>query len=400
MSVVKSYKFRIYPTKDQRVFLAGQFGAARFIYNHFLSNRKSEYLNNKKGLSYYDDSRSLTKLKREEGFEWLNDINSQSLQASLRNLETAYQNFFQKRAMFPKFHSKNNKQTVKIPQHFNIEDGKLYIPKLKTGIKIKLHRELSNKPLCCHISKTCSGQYYASFPCEEDAKHLPQLDNAVGIDLGIKSLLVTSDGEVIGNKNIYRSVESKLAHEQKQLSKKKKGSKSRDRQRRVVASLNEYIANCRKDHLHKVTKTLIDENQVIITESLAVKNMIKNHKLAKSIQDASWGELLRQLSYKAEWYGRTLYQVDRFFPSSKTCNSCQFVVDSLPLNIREWTCPKCHSHLDRDANAAMNIRDKGLKDLEDMKSVSGCGMQSDLKQKRVKASTSGKSRKALAKLSL
>jgi putative transposase len=210
---------------------------------------------------------------------------------------------------------------------------------------------------------------------------------------------VTSEGEVIDNKNVYRSVEKELAYEQRQLSKKKKGSKSKERQRLVVAKINEYIANCRKDYLHKVTKTLIDENQVIITESLAVKNMIQNHCLAKSIQDASWGELLRQLAYKAEWYGRTLYQIDRWFPSSKTCNSCQFVVDSLPLNIREWTCPSCHKHHDRDANAAMNILDKGLKDLEDMKSVSGCGMQSDLKQKRVKASTSGKSRKALAKLS-
>ena len=400
MPVVKSYKFRIYPTKDQKVFLSRQFGAARFIYNHFLSNRKSEYLNNKKGLSYYDDSRSLTKLKREDGFEWLNDINSQTLQASLRNLETAYQNFFKKRTRFPNFHSKSNKQTVKIPQHFNLEEGKLYIPKLKTGIEIRIHREMPSKPQCCYISKTCSGQYYACFPCEEEANPLPKLDYTVGIDLGIKSLIVTSEGEVIDNKNVYRSVEKELAYKQRQLSKKKKGSKSRERQRRVVAQINEYIANCRKDYLHKVTKTLIDENQVIITESLAVKNMIQNHCLAKSIQDASWGELLRQLAYKAEWYGRTLYQIDRWFPSSKTCNSCQFVVDSLPLNIREWTCPKCHKHHDRDANAAMNIRDKGLKDLEDMKSVSGCGIQSDLKQKRVKASTSGKSRKALAKLSL
>jgi putative transposase len=365
-----------------------------------LSNRKSEYLNNKKGLSYYDDSRSLTKLKREDGFEWLNDINSQTLQTSLRNLETAYQNFFKKRTRFPKFHSKSNKQTVKIPQHFNLEEGKLYIPKLKTGIEIRLHREMPSKPQCCYISKTCSGQYYACFPCEEEAKPLPRLDYTVGIDLGIKSLIVTSEGEVIDNKNVYRSVEKELAYEQRQLSKKKKGSKSKERQRLVVAKINEYIANCRKDYLHKVTKTLIDENQVIITESLSVKNMIQNHCLAKSIQDASWGELLRQLAYKAEWYGRTLYQIDRWFPSSKTCNDCQFVVDSLPLNIREWTCPSCHKHHDRDANAAMNILDKGLKDLEDMKSVSGCGMQSDLKQKRVKASTSGKSRKALAKLSL
>jgi putative transposase len=397
MSVIKSYKFRIYPTKEQQGFLARQFGAARFIYNLFLAKRKEEYMNNKKSLNYFDDAKSLTLMKKEEGFEWLNDINSQTLQSSLRNLEVAYQNFFKKRAMFPKFHAKSNKQCIKIPQNFCVEDAKLYIPKLKTGIKIVLHRELPSKPTCCFISKTPSGRYYASFPCEEEVKPLPKLNHAVGIDLGIKSLLVTSDGEVIDNKNVYRSMEKVLAYEQRQLSKKKKGSKSREKQRLVVAKINEYIANCRRDHLHKVTKQLIDENQVIITESLAVKNMIKNHCLAKSIQDASWGELLRQLDYKAEWYGRTLYQIDRWFPSSKTCNDCQFVVDSLPLNIREWTCPHCKRHHDRDANAALNIRDKGLLDLRDL---SGCGMQSDTKQKRVEASTSGKSRKALAKLSL
>ena len=255
---------------------------------------------------------------------------------------------------------------------------------------------MPSKPKCCFISKTCSGKYYASFPCEEEAKPLPKLDNTIGIDLGIKSLLATSDGKAIGNKNIYRSAEKVLVYEQQQLSKKKKGSKSRERQRRVVAQINEYIANCRKDHLHKTTKQLIDENQVIITESLAVKNMMKSHCLAKSIQDASWGELLRQLEYKANWYGRTLYQINRWFPSSKTCSKCQFVVDSLPLNKREWACPKCNKYHDRDINAALNILDKGLKDM------SGCGMQSDFKQKRVKASTSGKvfRKKNYAKLSL
>lgn len=390
----KAFKYRIYPTKEQQDFLAKQFGAVRFVYNRFLANRKDEYLNNKKPLNYYDDALSLTNLKQQDGYEWLFDINSQTLQASLRNLEVSYQNFFKKRTKFPRFHKRNNKQCIKIPQSFKIKENKLFIPKLKSGIEIVLHQGLPEKQTCCFISKTSSDKYYVSFQCETDSKPLAKSDKTIGIDLGIKSLIVSSDGKVIENKKHYRQSEKKLAYEQKQLSKKQKGYNNKNKQRKVVARLNEYIANSRKDYLHKVSRKLIDENQVIIAESLSVKNMMNNHKLAKSIQDASWGELLRQLDYKSKWYGRTFHQIDMFFPSSKTCNGCQYVVDDLPLNIREWDCPNCKHHNDRDLNAAKNIRDKGLKDLiVSNDQISGSGIESDIKQKLVKAPSSKSGRR-------
>lgn len=376
----KAFKYRIYPTKEQQDFLARQFGAVRFVYNRFLANRKDEYLNNKKSLSYYDDARILTELKAQDGYEWLYDINSQTLQSSLRNLEVSYQNFFKKRAKFPRFHSKKNRQCIKIPQHFKIKNNQLFIPKLKDGIEIVLHQALPEKQICCFISKTASNKYYVSFLCEIDIKPLAKSNKTIGIDLGIKNLLVSSDGLIVDNQKSYRRSEKKLAYEQKQLSKKQNGSRQKEKQRKVVAKLHEYIANSRKDYLHKVSKKLIDENQVIIAESLSIKNMMSNHCLAKSIQDASWGELLRQLKYKSKWYERTFYEIDKFFPSSKTCNGCQFITDDLPLSIREWDCPNCKQHNNRDLNAALNIRDKGIKDL------SGCGIQSDIKQKLLEAS--------------
>lgn len=376
----KAFKYRIYPTEEQQEFLAQQFGAVRFVYNRFLANRKDEYLNNKKSLNYYDDSKTLTALKQQDGYAWLNDINSQTLQASLRNLEVAYQNFFKKRSKFPRFHAKKNRQCIKIPQNFKIKDNQLFIPKLKTAIKIVLHQPLPEKQTCCFISKTPTEKYFVSFLCEVDVEQLPKSNNAIGIDLGIKSLLVCSDGQIVENQRHYRKSEKKLAYQQRQLSRKQLGSTNRNKQRRIVAKINEYIANCRKDYLHKTTKRLIDENQVIVAESLSVKNMMQNHCLAKSIGDASWGELLRQLEYKAKWYGKTFHQIDRFFPSSKTCNGCQFVIDDLPLLIREWECPNCKQHNDRDWNAACNIRDKGLKDL------SVYGIYSDIKQKLVEQS--------------
>lgn len=370
----KSFKYRIYPTKGQQFFLAQQFGAVRFVYNFFLNNRKSEYLNNKKSLNYYDDAKSLTALKQQDGYAWLYDINAQTLQSSLRNLEVAYTNFFQKRTKFPRFHSKKNKQCIKIPQHFSIENNQLFIPKLKTGIKIVLHRELP-KSTCCFISKTPTNKYYVSFLCETDIQTLPKSTKTIGIDLGLTHLLTADDGKTISNPKYSKQLKKKLIFKQRQLSKKQKGSNNRNKARQQVALIHETIANKRNDHLHKVSKKLIDENQVIIAETLKVVNMMKNHKLAGSIQDASWGELLRQLKYKSDWYGRTFYQIDTFFPSSKTCNNCQFVVDSLPLNIREWDCSNCKQHHNRDVNAAINIKNKGLKDL------SGLGINSDIKQK-------------------
>jgi putative transposase len=408
--VIKGFKYRIYPTEEQKVFLSKQFGATRFAYNYFLANRKSEYENNKRTLCENDDSKLLTQLKTVDGYEWLNDVNAQSLQAVLKNLSKAYSRFFKHQSKFPRFHKRSSNQCVKIPQAFKVKNKKLFIPKLKAGIKIVVHKSkpLPAEQICCYISKTPTDKYYVSFNCKVDVRPLKYLDNAeVGIDLGLKSLLITSDGEAIENKHFYREAEKKLAYEQRKLSKKKQGSNNRRKQKKVVAKVHEKIHNKRLDYIHKITHRIVNENQVIILESLAVKNMIKNHCLAKGISDAAWGELSRQLRYKSDWFWRTFHQIDRFYPSSKTCNDCGFILDSLPLNIREWTCPICDSYHDRDVNAAMNIRDRGLQELEDLEEAriaeeerlkaieakkevlktSGCGsQQSDDKQKHVEAS--------------
>lgn len=373
--VEKTFKYRIYPTKEQEKFLANQFGSARFIFNYFLNERKNEYLNNGKSSNYYDNAKTLTSLKENEKYIWLNEINSQSLQASLRNLEVAYTNFFSKRAKFPKFKSRKNDQCVKIPQHFYIEDKLLYIPKLKTGIKINLHTALSGKVVCCFIRKTCTNKYYVSIFCETEAKKLERNENKIGIDVGIKTLITTNTGETFNNPKTLKQYEKELKYLQRQLSKKKKGSNKSKKARIRLALVHEKIKNIRNDNIHKITKKLINENQVIISESLSVVNMMKDHCLAKSISDCAWGEIFRQLNYKSNWYDRTYFQIDKFFPSSKMCNKCKFIVDELPLNIREWVCPNCGERHDRDINAAKNILEKGLKDL------SGSGTESDIKQK-------------------
>lgn len=389
----KAFKYRIYPTENQKKFLNQEFGAVRFVYNFFLARKESEYKNNKISLNYYDNCKFLTELKTMDGYGWLNASAAQTLICSLRNLDDAYQNFFDKRSNLPKFHSKKNKNHIQIPQsRAKIKNGKLFIPKLKTGIKIKFHQKLYNYT-SCFISRVPSGKYYASFTCEVNIDPLPISPNSVGIDLGIKSLLIESNGNTVENPKYFKHLEPKLVFKQRQLSKKQKGSNKRNKQRIILAKQHEKIANKRKDLLHKLSRRLINENQVIIAENLAVKNMMKNHKLAKAISDVSWGELLRMIEYKAKWYGRTFYQIDRFFPSSKICNNCQFIKDKLSLKEREWVCPKCKSVLDRDLNAAKNIRDKGLSDLKNLSASceadpSVCGTQPDIKQKSAEAFSS------------
>ena len=311
----------------------------------------------------------------------------------LINLETAYSQFFSKQSKYPRFHSRKNDESIKIPQYFSVKDKKLQIPKLKSKIKINFHQSLPNKQIALFIRKTPSGKYFASFLCEINIDPLPISLNSVGIDLGIKSLLIESNGSITENPKFLKHLEPKLIFKQRQLSKKQKGSNKRNKARIKLCKIHEKIANKRKDLLHKISRKLINENQVIIAENLAVKNMMKNHKLAKAISDVSWSELLRMIEYKSKWYGRIFYQIDRFFPSSKTCNNCQFVKDKLSLKERFWTCPKCKSHLDRDLNAAKNIQDKGLSDLKNLSvsqetGASVCGTQSDIKQKPKEAFSS------------
>jgi len=386
MIVTKTFKYRCYPTKNQRVLLAKHFGSKRFVYNYFLNERKSLYLKNKETLNYYDNAKSLTALKQDEQYEWLNEINSQTLQAALRDLDTAYNKFFRKQSRFPHFKAKHSKQSFRVPQFVKYENEELKIPKFKQPIKVHEDRPLTGKILFATLSKKPSGKYFVSITVETE--HIPYIstNKQVGVDLGIKDLAICSDGTKYSNIKTTNNHKNKLTYEQRQLSKKAKGSNSRWRQRVRVARIHERIFNIRHNHLHQVSSSIVRENQTICMESLAVVNMMKNHCLAKAIADVSWGELIRQIKYKSEWNERAFIQIDRFFPSSKTCNKCKFIKDGLTLKDRKWICPSCGSELDRDINAAKNILEQGLRIYN-----SGLGTKSESKQKREEASPLGES---------
>jgi len=381
MVILKSYKFRIYPNNYQAILMGKHFGSTRFCWNYFLAKRKESYLEHKKTLNYYDNAKSLTLLKKSNEFEWLKEINSQSLQASLKDLDTAYGSFFKKQAMFPRFKSKHKStDSFRCPQAVEIRHGKLSIPKFREGIKINIHREITGKILFATISRTPTDKFFASITCETEHEALPQTDKQIGIDLGIKDLAICSDGNVFKNPRVTKKYAKKLTYEQRQFSKKKNGSGKRFKQKRKVAAVHEKIKNTRKDNIHKITNSIISKNQTVIIEDLNISGMIKNHCLSKAIADASWHEISRQLKYKAQWNKREFIKIDRWFPSSKTCNVCNFIKQDLTLKDRVWTCPQCKTVLDRDLNASKNILNQGLKIL------SGSGVESDLKQKPVEAS--------------
>ena len=380
MKINKTFKYRIYPSKEQEVLLAKHFGAKRFVFNYFLDKRKQTYLESKKSLNYYDNAKVLTAIKKEDDYIWMKEINSQSLQSSLRDLDTAYNRFFSKQGKFPRFKSKHDKQSFRVPQFVEYKDGELSMPKFKTAIKVKEDRPLTGEILFATISKTPTNKYFVSITCETN--HIPykKNKNEVGVDLGIKDLAICSDGKVYENIKTTKKYEKTLTYEQRQLSKKVKGSNSKNRQRVKVAKIHEKIGNVRLNHIHNVTTTIVHENQTICVEDLSVTNMMKNRCLSKSIADASWGEFLRQLKYKSEWNERKLISIGKFFPSSKTCNKCKFINQDLSLKDREWVCPNCGEKLDRDINASRNILEQGISNLN-----SGCGIQSEPKQKRVEA---------------
>lgn len=361
-----TYNYRLYPTKEQSVLLDKHFGCTRFIFNYYLNKEQQHYLNNKedieakrvKGfLNYYDNAKDLTNLKKQS--TWLSEVNSQTLQATLKNLESAYRGFFQKRSKFPRFKSKKSRQSFCIPQHLSIKNNRLYIPKFKESIKINFHRDLVGDFITASIVKTKTNKYFVNITVELDIKELPKLNTDLGIDLGIKNFAITSNGEVFDNKHFLKKVESKLKYLQRQASKKVKGSNNRKKANLKVAELFEYITNCKKDYLHKISTQLIRENQTIYIEDLNIKGMLSNHHLAKSIQELSWYEFIRMLEYKAKWYGRSIIKIDRFYPSSKTCNNCGYIKQDLTLKDRNWICPKCHTEVDRDYNAALNILKQG-----------------------------------------
>lgn len=386
-TIFKSFKFRIYPNKEQEILLARHFGACRFVFNHYLNKRKETYLEDKKSLNYYDNANDLTQLKKDENFNWLKEINSQSLQSSLRNLDSSYMRFFKKQTKFPRFKSKCDKQSFKIPQSVSIENNKLSIPKFKEGIKINLYREIEGKIIFATISKTTTKNYYVSLTCEVQYQPYVKTNSKVGIDTGIKDLAILSDGITYENIKSLKNNLKKLKYEQRQLSKKVKNSSSRNKQRKNIAVIHEKITNARKDYLHKVSTEIVKNHDIICVEDLAVKNIMKNHNLAQAMSDVSLGTFYSMLEYKCEWNDKQFVKIDRFFPSSKMCSNCGWINQDLTLNIREWTCPSCGETHDRDFNASKNILKQGLKIIteNDSKILSVLGTNSDIKQKQVEA---------------
>jgi len=367
MKIIKyTYKFRLKPTKEQEILLNKHFGSVRWSYNYFLNQRKEEYLNNKKSITYTKQSSFLTQLKKQEDTKWLKETNSQTLQYSLKCLEMSYQNFFNKRTQFPRFKSKKSKNSFTVPQHVINEGNKIHFPKFNEGIKMIMEREIKGKIKKATLSKTPTGKYFVSILTEKEYTPSVKTGNSVGIDLGIKDFLVLSNGTKIKNHRFLKHYERELKLNQKHLSRKTKGSSRYDKQRIKVAKIHEKITNSRMDLIHKTTLNLVNQYDKIYLEDLNVKGMMTNHKLAKAIGDVSWGKFIDVLTYKAEWNEKEIIHVDRFFPSSKTCSKCGYINQSLTLKDRTWTCKECGEVLDRDVNAAINIINEGCR-----KNISG-----------------------------
>jgi putative transposase len=359
--MLKSYKYKLTPNEEQIVLLNKHFGSIRFVYNYFLNERKREYETNKNNINYYDNAKSLTELKKQEDFIWLNEINSQSLQDSLKNLETAYKNFFRFKKGFPKFKSKHNRNSFCVPQFVKLEKGKLRIPKFKEPIDLILTRSFTGTIKQCTISKTPTNEYFVSILVETEHIKLEKTGKSIGIDLGLKDFVITSEGYKYKNNRYTKTYQKLLKQNQQHLSRKTKGSNRYQKQKLKVARIYKKITNSRLDNLHKVSTELIKKHDLIVLEDLNIKGMIKNHKLSKHIADASWSKFIELLTYKAEWNDKKIVKIDRFFPSSKTCNCCGYINQNLKLDMREWTCPSCKTKLDRDLNASINILNEGYK---------------------------------------
>ncbi len=370
MQQLRGFKYRFYPTSEQRLILARTFGCTRFIYNWALALRSESYYQNNKSLSYTDTSNALTKLKKDPEKSWLKQVSSVPLQQGLRQLNTAFKNFFEGRTQYPKFKKKSYKQSATYAKNaFTWADGKLTLAKMDKPLKIKWSREFTGEPKTVTISQDPSGRYFVSFLVEAELAQWQPGKGEIGIDLGVKDVVVTSKGFASGNPKHYQKYQARLKTLQRRLAKKQKGSKNRHKARLKVAKLHGKIDDCRKDFTHKLTTQLVRENQAIYTETLAVKSMLANHNLAKAIADCNWGELLRQLEYKCQWHERKLVGIDRWFPSTKRCHPCGQILDKLPLDIREWTCPSCNSLNLRDYNSSLNILAVG-------QTVSACGLGS------------------------
>lgn len=378
----KTFEYRICPNAFQRQIIAQTFGCSRWVYNHALGIRKVAYENQEKVPSINDCIKAIPKLKQDPETKWLKEADSMALQQSLRDLNKAYKNFYRTpgKVGFPKFKSKRTKQSYRTNSIRIIDDKHVKLPKLGI-VKARISRTVEGRILSATIKQAASGKYFVTVCCADcQEMPLPTTDKVVGIDLGSRKLITTSTGEIVDNPKYYRATQKRLAKEQRKLSRKqgaRKGEKQSNnyrKQKRRVARVHEKVANQRKDFTHKMTTQLINENQVIVAESLKVKNMVRNHKLAKTITDAGWGEICRQLTYKADWYGRMFVQVDTFFPSSQICNVCGRQEPAVKDLREHWECGHCGTEHDRDINAAKNILAEGLKTIGwDTPESNACG---------------------------
>ncbi|MCU6677163.1 RNA-guided endonuclease InsQ/TnpB family protein [Leclercia tamurae] len=357
----RAYKYRFYPTSDQVELLAQTFGCVRFVYNSILRWRTDAYYERQEKIGYPQADKRLTALKAMPEYAFLRDVSAVPLQQAIRHQQDAFKNFFAGRAAYPAFKSKRHKQAATFMNTaFKYRDGKLYMAKSAAPLDVRWSRELPSSPSSITITRDAAGRYFVSCLCEFEPASLPITASMVGIDVGLKDLFVTDTGFRSGNPRHTAKYAARLALLQRRLSKKARGSKNRARARLKVARLHAKIADCRMDALHKTTRKLINDNQVVCVESLKVKNMIRNPSLSRAIADASWSELVRQLQYKGEWAGRSVVAIDPFFPSSKRCSCCGFTMQKMPLDVRKWHCPECGADHDRDVNAARNIKAAGL----------------------------------------
>src|SRR6266852_377388 len=390
MKQKRAYKYRWYPTDEQKQILARTFGCARFVYNWALRLRTDAYYERQERIGYHQTSAMLTDLKKQTEYAWLNEVSCVPPQQALRHLEKAFRNFFEGRVAYPKFRSRHGDQSAEYTTSAFKWDGTyLTLAKMDAPLDIHWSRTLPKgaSPTTITVTKDTAGRYFVSILVEEDIKPLPVVNKQVGLDLGLTSMVILSTGEAIGNPRYYAQDEKRLAKAQRRHAKKMKGSKNREKARRKLARVHTRINDRRRDYQHKLSTRIINENQVICVESLAVKNMVKNHCLAKAVSDVGWGEFVRQLDYKSQWYGRTLIKIDRWHPSSKTCHDCKHVVDDLPLDVREWVCPECGVWHDRDSNASLN-------NLPDEHSTSACGSGARPARAIARAGNPQRSRKA------